>query len=74
MKLKTALLILISAVSLTALTACGKKESQEQQVEAPAQAGSEATSEDWPVTDTPVSEDMMDAAPLENAPAASEAQ
>ncbi|RKG29253.1 hypothetical protein [Acinetobacter tianfuensis] len=72
MKLKTALLVLISAASLTALTACGKKESQEQQAEAP--VSSETAGKDWPVTDTPVSEEMMDAAPLENAPAASEAK
>ena len=63
MKLKTALFVLVSVVSVTALTACGKKEAAQET--APAPASTEASAAETPVTNIEVSPDMIDAAPLE---------
>jgi predicted small lipoprotein YifL len=64
MKLKTALFVLVSVVSVTALTACGKKEAAQETDPAPASTEASAA-EETPVTNIEVSPDMIDAAPLE---------
>jgi guanyl-specific ribonuclease Sa len=60
--LKLGLILLVTAASL-GLTACGKK--QEEQTPATTEASAPAAAESSAVTSIEVSEDMIDAAPLE---------